>query len=231
MCAKLFSLLQSLIHLFFFVPFLNQCTNSTCQVVINQFIFSLSLSSAFKAVNTLKQWYSVEHILFHLQSLFLFVCDLRYKIWYLYTPAKRCIAGVVNLISLEELKVFFSPNLKRRAKHAFSVNYIPSIIEKKNLAVVWLQCVSSSAWAGEAQFDYRSDFFFVQTDECDTEHWYQLKYFACPPVRLFSLQSQCTARIRGNKAAKAGTRIYIYCKKTKLELPASHSRRLSSLLS
>lgn len=128
---------------------------------------------------------------------------------------------------------FFFPNLKQRAQHAFSVNYIPSIIEKKNLAVVWLQCVSSSAWAGEAQFDYRSDFFFffVQTDECDTEHWYQLKYFACPPVRLFSLQSQCTARIRGNKAAKAGTRIYIYCKKTKLELPASHSRRLSSLLS
>lgn len=130
--------------------------------MINQFIFSLSLSSAFKAVNTLNQWYSVEHILFHLQSLFLFVCDLRYKIWYLYTPAKRCIAGVVNLISLEEVEVFFFPNLKQRTQHAFSVNYIPSIIEKKNLAVVWLQCVSSSTWAGEAQFDYRSDFFLFR---------------------------------------------------------------------
>lgn len=57
---------------------------------------------------------------------------------------------------------FFFPNLKQRAQHAFSVNYIPSIIEKKNLAVVWLQCVSSSAWAGEAQFDYRSDFFLFR---------------------------------------------------------------------
>lgn len=168
-CVPNFFHCSSLLFTFFFVPFLNQCTNSTCQVVINQFIFSLSLSSAFKAVNTLNQWYSVEHILFHLQSLFLFVCDLRYKIWYLYTPAKRCIAGVVNLISLEEVEVFFLPNLKQRAQDGFSVNYIPSIIEKKNLAVVWLQCVSSSAWAGEAQFDYRSDFFFCS--DWRVWHW------------------------------------------------------------